>query len=259
MICLSCGARNTDDAKNCFKCGAGLHAPTITSSATKFTEIQPKHKTVISSRSIPNTPQNRPSMSTSSKAVPPENLPTSRIPYPTMPKSMNKTLARPVKAEFPTSSTMPEPDYVAPPKKSRRLLKIVATILIIGVIIVGGIFAYNVWFKNTNFGKIISNLNPFKKNVEETKKTEETITPTPEEPKPEPKEKTIIEPKKETTKKDSDYDGLTDEQEKKYKTNPNDADTDEDGYPDGLEVKNGYDPSGPGKLKNSSKNTSTIK
>lgn len=41
---------------------------------------------------------------------------------------------------------------------------------------------------------------------------------------------------------DSDRDGLTDAEEKLYATNPKSADTDEDGYSDGVEVKSGYDP-----------------
>ncbi len=42
---------------------------------------------------------------------------------------------------------------------------------------------------------------------------------------------------------DSDKDGLTDEQETTvYHSNPSKADTDNDGYTDGLEVKNGYSP-----------------
>ncbi len=70
---------------------------------------------------------------------------------------------------------------------------------------------------------------------------------------------------------DWDGDGLTNEQEKKYGTNPNEADTDHDGltdyqeimifhtnplkadtdgdgYPDGYEVMHGFNPRGPGKL-----------
>lgn len=42
---------------------------------------------------------------------------------------------------------------------------------------------------------------------------------------------------------DSDSDGLTDEEETQiYHTNPNDPDNDADGFEDGLEVKNGYSP-----------------
>jgi hypothetical protein len=48
---------------------------------------------------------------------------------------------------------------------------------------------------------------------------------------------------------DSDNDGLTDREEVKvYGTNPLNADTDGDGYTDGAEVKGGYNPKGPGKL-----------
>lgn len=41
---------------------------------------------------------------------------------------------------------------------------------------------------------------------------------------------------------DSDKDGLTDWQEEIYKTDPNNPDTDGDGYSDGEEVLSGYDP-----------------
>jgi hypothetical protein len=48
---------------------------------------------------------------------------------------------------------------------------------------------------------------------------------------------------------DTDGDGLTDYQEVCiYGTNPLKADTDGDSYLDGAEVKNGYNPNGPGKL-----------
>lgn len=41
---------------------------------------------------------------------------------------------------------------------------------------------------------------------------------------------------------DSDQDGLTDQEEKTYGTDPNNKDTDNDGYNDGIEVRSGYDP-----------------
>jgi len=41
---------------------------------------------------------------------------------------------------------------------------------------------------------------------------------------------------------DSDNDGLTNDQERLYKTDPLNADTDADGYKDGVEVATGYDP-----------------
>lgn len=50
--------------------------------------------------------------------------------------------------------------------------------------------------------------------------------------------------------KDTDFDGLTNLEEYKYKTDPKNPDTDGDGYSDGQEVKGGFDPAGPGKLSN---------
>jgi len=48
---------------------------------------------------------------------------------------------------------------------------------------------------------------------------------------------------------DTDGDDLNDYEEAKvYHTDPLRADTDGDSYPDGVEVKNGYDPNGPGRL-----------
>lgn len=48
---------------------------------------------------------------------------------------------------------------------------------------------------------------------------------------------------------DSDNDGLFDREEVKvYKTDPLNPDTDGDGFSDGNEVRDGYDPKGPGKL-----------
>lgn len=45
-----------------------------------------------------------------------------------------------------------------------------------------------------------------------------------------------------TTFDDPDGDGLSNEEEKVYGTDPNVADTDNDGYSDGVEIKSGYDP-----------------
>lgn len=44
---------------------------------------------------------------------------------------------------------------------------------------------------------------------------------------------------------DTDCDGLTNSEEKLYKTNPENADTDRDGYSDAVEIKSGYDPTKP--------------
>lgn len=44
---------------------------------------------------------------------------------------------------------------------------------------------------------------------------------------------------------DSDQDGLSDEEEKLYGTDPSNSDSDRDGYSDGVEVQGGYDPAKP--------------
>lgn len=49
-------------------------------------------------------------------------------------------------------------------------------------------------------------------------------------------------------KVDSDGDGLFDDEEAKYGTDPKKADTDGDSFSDGVEVQNGYNPLGEGKL-----------
>ena len=96
-------------------------------------------------------------------------------------------------------------------------------------------------------------------------KKQDTQKPQPETP--------AVKPQPETPAIDSDQDGLTDEEEKKlgtdinlvdsdadglfdkeevrvYKTDPLKKDTDGDGHLDGAEVKQGFDPLGPGKLFN---------
>ena len=48
--------------------------------------------------------------------------------------------------------------------------------------------------------------------------------------------------------RDTDNDGLFDDEEEQYGTDINNPDSDGDGFLDGDEVENGYDPNGPGKL-----------
>jgi len=55
-----------------------------------------------------------------------------------------------------------------------------------------------------------------------------------------------------TSAKDTDNDGLTDTLELIYGTDINNPDTDGDGYLDGQEIQNGFNPKGPGKLPSSS-------
>ena len=95
---------------------------------------------------------------------------------------------------------------------------------------------------------------------------QQPLTPTQQPTTPAP-----AQPEQPTEPVDSDRDGITDEEEALYGTNPNGVDTDDDGltdrdevrvfktdpnnpdtdgdtYSDGVEVRNGFDPKGSGKL-----------
>lgn len=73
-------------------------------------------------------------------------------------------------------------------------------------------------------------------------------TPTPPSPSPSPTADSLLPTAPSATlqlpavRADTDKDGLPDDLERIYQTNPENPDTDEDSYEDGLEVANGYDP-----------------
>lgn len=133
----------------------------------------------------------------------------------------------------------------------QKIILIIVTVLVIGSLIGGGIWLY-MWLDplNTTETKTTINQTPININSEMVNSSAGVVSP---------------------QNIDSDRDGLTDETEDKYGTDPNDVDsdgdllsdyneievyktkplvtdTDGDGYIDGDEVSNGYDPNGPGKL-----------
>lgn len=150
-----------------------------------------------------------------------------------------------------------EKTEVETPRQGFKKILITAGIIVLfgGVVAGGGYWAYN----NFLFPKPLSpslNLNV---------NTGLNVAPAPEATQP------AVQPVAPPTLVDSDNDGLTDDQEKilgtdplnpdtdgdglfdgeeasVYKTDPLNPDTDGDGFLDGAEVKNGYDPKGPGKL-----------
>lgn len=90
--------------------------------------------------------------------------------------------------------------------------------------------------------KLETNLEDLQKVLDEKKKTDSDLDGLSD-----AEEKTLGTDSK---KIDTDGDGITDYDEVKiYHTNPLKADTDGDGYSDGAELRRGYDPLGPGKLK----------
>ncbi len=137
---------------------------------------------------------------------------------------------------------------------------LVAAMLVIAAVVVGTLvwFGY-VWFTNRTIEPVPE---PSSQTVVTT---EPSVIPQPEPapaPTPEPEPEPVM-------AKDSDFDGLTDDQERDlgtdhlkadsdgdglidyaevniYLSNPLDVDTDDDGYNDGKEVTNGFDPTRPG-------------
>jgi hypothetical protein len=180
-------------------------------------------------------------------------------------------------------SSAPAETYT-PPRRSgaRKILFLFVLLLIFGGLGVGGWLGYGwltakvgllnklPWVKEKN------QTGEEKKGTTTAEKNEEKQTKT-EKKNPNQKEsageKNIAVPSKPqpTLPKDTDQDGLTDEEEmnfgtdinsidtdedglfdrdevKVYKTDPLNPDTDGDGYPDGTEVKAGYNPNGAGRL-----------
>ncbi|MFA4941751.1 MAG: hypothetical protein WC582_04145 [Patescibacteria group bacterium] len=165
------------------------------------------------------------------------------------------------------------PNQAMPAREKQGMKKIlIFVIMIIAVIIIiFGIF----WILK----KIDSSLNETPKTVENQETgqnqvpenaTDNSVVP-PVLPAPELTAKDLFFPPEAPVVLDSDQDGLTDEEEnilgtdinnidtdsdglfdreetKVYKTNPLLVDTDGDGYSDGDEVKNGYNPTGAGRL-----------
>jgi hypothetical protein len=165
------------------------------------------------------------------------------------------------------------PNQAIPMDKKQGMKKVLIFVIMIiaVVIIIFGVF----WILK----KIDSSLSGTPKTIENQETVQNQIPEntvddsivSPPLPKPEVTAKDLFFPPEAPTVLDSDQDGLTDEEEnilgtdinnidtdgdglfdreevKVYKTNPLVVDTDGDGYSDGDEVKNGYNPTGAGKL-----------
>lgn len=109
--------------------------------------------------------------------------------------------------------------------QKRSIIKPIIIGLVVVVILAGGYFAY------AKFGTSIFKKAPTTEKAQPspTKNTGGQKTPAVAPPKnPTPTQPTVL---------DADKDGLTDQEEKKLGTNPNNPDSDQDGLPDAAEVK----------------------
>lgn len=126
----------------------------------------------------------------------------------------------------PTMGAQQGTSYSEPPKKKGKLLIIIAAVVLI-VIIAAGIFVFSQLRGkgNTQANNTVNNTtNSAAKNVTSN-------TPTVNDPNGDP-----------------DGDALTNQEEATYGTDPNNPDTDGDGFKDGAEVEKGFNPLGAGKL-----------
>lgn len=147
--------------------------------------------------------------------------------------------------------------------KSRAWLFAVAGIIGVLAIIAGGYYVFRAWFQTTTEPLLLDE----GLNATPGAAQEGTAPPSPTEQTEQPSALGVLQAPsidsdgdgltdvEEQTAgtnpqaSDSDEDGLTDFDEVKiYATNPLLADTDGDSFKDGTEVRNGYDPKGPGKL-----------
>jgi hypothetical protein len=181
----------------------------------------------------------------------------SRIPEPVAPLSD-------APAPVPQTSDMqavptPEGAAITPPPAPRRRvgrgsrvrLIVTVSIVLIVLVVVAGFAVFTTQFRGTDTqaDNAVENINQVAP-VTDTTNDAETSTPLVRDSDgdgllDEEEAEFRTDPKK----IDSDNDGLTDRQEVKiYQTDPNRKDTDRDGFSDGEEVRQFYDPNGPGRL-----------
>ncbi len=258
-----------------------------------------------SNSQTPQAPTTPPENTPPTPATPPENIPQ---PPTTPPESTPQTPANSsIDDIFAETDKVPE-NHIGQPTKSdgeeietkkvglisehdklnlgekkhnRNWFKILVTIIIIAIVILGGYLVYVKFFSSSPVIEQNLNVNTPTTPAPATPTEPDVATPTtPTEPDITtpviPTEPDVVTPTEPITPVfvpivDSDDDGLTDDEEivagtniniidtdndglsdyeevKIYKSNPLNADSDGDGYQDGQEIRGGYNPNGPGML-----------
>ena len=149
-------------------------------------------------------------------------------------------------------------------KRFKKIFIGLGILIVIGVVGVGGWYGYTLFFASSTQPAVEQQPTP--QAGQPIIPQQQPVTPTQQ-----PTTPTPVQPEQPVEPVDSDRDGITDEEEALYGTNPNAVDTDDDGltdrdevrvfktdpnnpdtdgdgYSDGEEVRNGFDPKGPGKL-----------
>src|SRR3989344_5379320 len=158
------------------------------------------------------------------------------------------------------------------PESTEPFLKRFKKIFIgLGILVIVGLVAAAGWYAYSTF--LVSPAQPAVEQQQPTSQVGQPAIPQqpPVTPTQQPTTPAQPQPEQPAEPVDSDRDGITDEEETLYGTNPNAVDTDDDGltdrdevrvfktdpnnpdtdgdtYSDGVEVRNGFDPKGSGKL-----------
>ena len=174
----------------------------------------------------------------------------------------------PVLQPFPTDEERAAITKQAPLFASRKFTLLLVSLLLVVALGGGGWYAYTMFVARGPQPGVPSGGNQPIIGVAPTASPSPIETPTP----PNPMGSAVPSPVPSEPILDSDHDGVTDEDEKKFGTNPfatdtdadglsdrdevrvffsdpKNPDTDGDGFTDGTEVMNGYNPNGPGKIK----------
>ena len=152
----------------------------------------------------------------------------------------------------------PSQEPVLPSSVPRKTWVIILIIVVVVVVVGGGIFIFGGDFFKKNENKVENENIVVIENEVENLNTPVVVNAAVNETPTEPVQDTDGDGLSDNEEKelgtnpnmtDTDNDGLFDKEEvKTYKTDPKNSDSDSDGIKDGVEVDNGYDPNGPGKL-----------
>ena len=191
---------------------------------------------------------------------------TENVSSPTMPGMSNADEKKPAQFEPKTDTSATGPSTAPGGENLKKIVILMGIAIFLGIFGYGGYFVYDKFFGPDNTALDLETEIIEQENIKEIE---------PLEPEKIAEEESAIEEPEETTssnpKRDSDRDGLSDDEEEAlgmninsvdsdddglfdreelrvYKTDPTNPDTDGDGFLDGAEVKDGYNPNGPGKL-----------
>lgn len=138
-----------------------------------------------------------------------------------------------------------------PPRgKAPLIIGIIAVLILVLVGVGGWLYMSGQWTRLFSFPTTDNNTNnlPGPDNNRDDSNNVNAMVPVTDQPAPDNSNLASSSPAIDMSTVDTDKDGLTDNMEVYYGTDPKNPDSDGDGYTDGQEVDNGYNPNGSGKI-----------